>query len=356
VVTGDVADLRITELGRWARRRLPEGLPAAADPALPATEMIAEVGRFSDEESRHHVASDWLSGRKPAEAAREILTAAATMTPSARTAAIQIAERIGDGALPVWWEMVSVPCVGPHARMVLWEWDQLEDVPDADLQWLAVERAAIAVDGGDLDEALTILWESLPGENVDACVASVTATGHPKAATVVKAVADFAASGAPRSIDTVVQLKVALAGYRPAVWRSVQLPAVATLETLHYTVQALFGWDGDHLYEFTVGKQRYSGAFGHLEETGYDHEIRIGAALSGGTIDYVYDLGACWEHEITLEKKLPLDPERTYPVCVAFAGDSPVEYPGEDYGDGPEEPEPFDIDEVNRRLAADEDS
>ena len=34
-------------------------------------------------------------------------------------------------------------------------------------------------------------------------------------------------SGAPRSIETVVQLKVALAGHRPAIWRSAQLPAVA---------------------------------------------------------------------------------------------------------------------------------
>jgi len=356
MVTGDAADLRITGLGRWARRRLPEGLPAAADTALSAREMIAEAARFSDEGIRQHVASGWLSGRKPAEAAREILTAASAMTPSARTVAIRIAERIGDAALPVWREMASAPCVGPYAAMVLWEWDQLADVPDADLRWLAVERAAIAVEEGDPDEALTILWESLPGEGGDACLASVAATGHPEADTVAKAVADFVASGAPRSIDTVVQLKVALAGYRPAIWRRVQLPAVATLERLHYVIQALFGWDGDHLYEFTVGKQRYSDAFGHLEETGYDHEIRIAAALSGvRKIDYVYDLGACWEHEITLEKTLALDPERTYPVCVAFTGDSPVEYPEEDYGDGPEEPEPFDIDEVNRRLTGDED-
>jgi hypothetical protein len=31
-----------------------------------------------------------------------------------------------------------------------------------------------------------------------------------------------------------------------------------------------------------------------------------------------------------------------------FAGDSRVEYPEEDYEDGPEEPEPFDLDKVNR--------
>jgi hypothetical protein len=71
----------------------------------------------------------------------------------------------------------------------------------------------------------------------------------------------------------------------------------------------------------------------HLEETGYDHEIRIAAALSGvRKIGYIYGLGACWEHEITLEKEAALDPGRTYPVCVAFAGDSPVEYPEEDWG------------------------
>ena len=125
--------------------------------------------------------------------------------------------------------------------MVLWEWDQLDDVPDADLRWLAVERAAIAVNEGDPDEALTILRESLPGEGVDALLASVAATGHPDD-TVVEAIAGFVASGAPRSIDTVVQLKVALAGYRPAIWRRVQLPAVATLEKLHYVILALFGW------------------------------------------------------------------------------------------------------------------
>jgi hypothetical protein len=37
----------------------------------------------------------------------------------------------------------------------------------------------------------------------------------------------------PRSIGAVLQLKVALAGYRPAIWRSVQLLAVAALEKLH---------------------------------------------------------------------------------------------------------------------------
>jgi len=43
------------------------------------------------------------------------------------------------------------------------------------------------------------------------------------------------------------------------------------------------------------------------------------------------------------------DHSRDYPVCVEFRGDSPVEYWSEEE---PEDPEPFGLNEVNRRLAA----
>jgi hypothetical protein len=355
VATGDVNEIRITGLGRWARHRLTKGLPMGADPALSAAEMIAEATRFSDERTRDHVAAGWISGRDPADAVREILSAADAMAPAERVVAIRIAEGIGDVAAAVWREMAAAPRVGPYAKTVLWGWDQLDDVPDADLYWLAVEQAAVAVSEDNPDEALTALRLSLPGKNIDACLASAVGTGHPQAGMVAKAIADFIASGAPRSIDQVLQLKVTLREYRPAVWRSVQIPSVATLENLHYVIQALFGWDGGHLYEFTVGKKVYGGVFGHLEETGYDHEVRLSAVLPGvRKIGYVHDLGARWEHEITLEKILPLDLDRTYPVCVAFSGDNPVEYPEEDYEedyeDEPGESGPFDIDAVNRRL------
>ena len=70
---------------------------------------------------------------------------------------------------------------------------------------------------------------------------------------------------------------------------------------------------------------------------------------AGGTIAYTYDFGACWEHEITLEKMIPRDDSQVYPVCVEFRGDSPVEYWNEDE---PEESGPFGMKAVNRRLAA----
>jgi len=74
-------------------------------------------------------------------------------------------------------------------------------------------------------------------------------------------------------------------------------------------------------------------------------------ALARGArkITYTYDVGACWEHEITLEKTLERDPGRDYAVCVEFKGGSPVEYWSEDQ---PEEPRPFSLATVNRRLHA----
>ena len=39
---------------------------------------------------------------------------------------------------------------------------------------------------------------------------------------------------------------------------------------------------------------------------------------------YTYDLGACWEHEITLETTVLRDHSQDYPVCVEFRGDSPA--------------------------------
>jgi Plasmid pRiA4b ORF-3-like protein len=351
---GAVADNRgrpaITPLGRWATGHLADGLAGRADPALSAGEMIAEAARFGDEEQQDHFTRGWLAGREPVQAAREILAAAEDMSPLRRIVAVRLVEVLIDDGLPAWREFVSARCVGPFARAVLAAWDDGPDPGDADEDWLGVEGAAAALEDKGPDEALSRVWESMPGADLDARLAAVRATGHPDADALARAVAEFAASGAPRSIDQVAQLKVSLANFRPAIWRRVLLPATATLGDLHVVIQVLFGWDGDHLHLFQIGKKQYSDPFVNLEETGDEDAVRIRDAIElGGTIAYIYDLGTSWEHEITLEKALPRDHSQDYPVCVAFRGDSTVEYWDEEE---PEEPEPFGLKEVNRRLAA----
>jgi pRiA4b ORF-3-like protein len=350
-VANDPGKPLITPLGSWAAGHLADGLPGLADPSLSASEMIAEAARFGDEEQRDHVAWGWLAERQPAETARRILTAAEEMSPLLRGVAAGVVQRLGEDALPVWRELTDAPRVGPHARAVLAAWDQGPEPTDADWDWLAVEAAAAALQDKGPDEALTRVWESMPGTDLDTCLAEVGATGHPDAAELSQAVAAFAASGAPRSIDQVADLKVSLAGSRPPIWRRVRLPVTATLGDLHNVIRVLFGWDGDHLHVFQAGKKQYSDPLMGLDETRNEEAIRLRDAMarSSGKISYTYDLGACWEHEITLEQTLPRDRHQDYPVCVAYKGDSPVEYWRED---DPEEPEPFDLADVNRKLAA----
>jgi hypothetical protein len=349
--TGDAGKPVITPLGRWAARYLAAGLPGLADPDLSAGEMIAEAAQFGDEEQRDHVAWGWLAERQPAEAAQEVLTAAEGMSPLPRGVAVGVVQRLGEDALPAWRALTAAPRVGPHARAVLAAWDQGPEPTDADWDWLAVEAAAAALQDTGPDEALSHVWENMPGMDLDTCLAEVRATGHPDAAELSQAVAAFAASGAPRSIDQVADLKVSLAGSRQPIWRRVRLPVTATLGDLHNVIRVLFGWDGDHLHVFQAGRKQYSDPLMGLDGTRDEEAIRLHDAMArnSGKISYTYDLGACWEHEITLEQTLPGDRGQDYPVCVTHKGDSPVEYWSED---DPEEPEPFDLAEVNRKLAA----
>jgi hypothetical protein len=349
-VTGGPDKPELTPLGRWAAEHLTEDLPVPADPELPAAELIAAVGRFDDEKQRRHVVRNWLAERDATDAVRELLAAAEQLPPLPRCLAIEIAESLGDDALPAWREQVAAPLVGPHARAVLAAWEKGRGPREADRRWLAVEAAVAMLAKAGPDEALSRVQESMPGADLAARLAAVRTTGHPAAEQLARAVAEFDRSGAPRSIDQVARLKVSLTGFRPPIWRRVLLPVTASLGDLHNVIQVLYGWDGDHLHIFTVGKKQYSDWSYNLEETLDEDELRVGDALSSGTkkIMYEYDLGASWEHEITLEKILPREPGRQYPVCLDFAGDSPVEYWSEE---DPEEPEQFSIAEVNRTLA-----
>lgn len=97
-------------------------------------------------------------------------------------------------------------------------------------------------------------------------------------------------------MDRVAELKVSLAGARPPIWRQVRLPVTATLGDLHVVIQLLFGWDGDHLHVFSVGKRQYSDPFVTLDGARDEDEVRVRDAMTAGAakVSYTYDFGACW--------------------------------------------------------------
>jgi len=260
----------------------------------------------------------------------------------------------------VWREMAAVPGMGPHAKFALFTLEAGPEPDDGEWRWLAVESAAVALAEKGTDEAVTVLWEALPAQKLAADdlehrLAVVRATDHPSALSLAAAIADFVASAGAESlsVNQCLQLKVSLARWRPPIWRTVLIPATANLATLDLVIQALYGWDGDHLHAFRVRRATYSDPSFSLEETRDEYAMRVLAALNagGGKITYEYDFGASWIHEIALQKKVPREPGAEYPSCVKYGGDSPIEYPDYD-SDEEQQPEPFNLEAVNRRLAA----
>lgn len=83
------------------------------------------------------------------------------------------------------------------------------------------------------------------------------------------------------------------------------------------------------MFEFSKGKQR----FGVIdEEFGDDELIDAGKIPLSAIISkpkdkfrYTYDFGDNWEHELVVEKFLPEEKEKTYPVCIEGMMNCPPE-------------------------------
>lgn len=165
----------------------------------------------------------------------------------------------------------------------------------------------------------------------------------------------------------IYQLKISLDGSQPEIWRRVLVPSHITLVNLHHVIQSAMGWSESHMYQFYPQQDR------PIARTG-------GAQLSdllvneGEICGYEYDFGDSWYHNVELERKLPADPNRQYPVCTGGQRACPPEDIGGIPGYGrmldilkdPSQPEyedmagwltqdfnpaAFNIDQANLRLA-----
>jgi Plasmid pRiA4b ORF-3-like protein len=124
------------------------------------------------------------------------------------------------------------------------------------------------------------------------------------------------------SPETIATLRIDLLDSDPPIWREVEVPIAMTLKQLHTVVQAAMGWEDAHLWEFTVGR----------EPIGSSRAARL--ALQDllrprvTRLLYTYDMGDCWEHQLTLIKPRPADLVVAYPRYIA--GENPA--PPEDCG------------------------
>lgn len=178
--------------------------------------------------------------------------------------------------------------------------------------------------------------------------------------------------------DDAFLVRVSLKDIAPPVWRRLVVPQDVRLPRLHKIIQAAMGWKDYHLHQFLVGDVRFAAPDDEYLPGPIDY-ANIGlnqiAPRRGATCVYEYDFGDSWEHLIEVEEELPVEFVTTaIPFCVDGQRACPPEDAGgpsgyerlvealhdpsnEEHDDlrrwagGRFDPEAFDLDAANRRLA-----
>ena len=122
----------------------------------------------------------------------------------------------------------------------------------------------------------------------------------------------------PRT-PNVYQIKVTLKGSKPPIWRRIQVTSATTLAQLHHILQCVMGWEGYHLYRFDISGMEYGDPSMLEEMEGEDARRVTLETLVQGEKDkflYEYDFGDSWDHELRIEKVLPLEAGKRYPLCL----------------------------------------
>jgi hypothetical protein len=97
------------------------------------------------------------------------------------------------------------------------------------------------------------------------------------------------------------------------------VPVAMTLKQLHAVIQAAMGWENAHLWEFTIGREPVGGSRADrvtLQDLPRPRVTRLG---------YTYDMGDCWERQLTLTEPRPADPAVDYPRYLAGENAGPPE-------------------------------
>jgi hypothetical protein len=130
-----------------------------------------------------------------------------------------------------------------------------------------------------------------------------------------------------------VQIRVALDGIEPPVWRRLVLPVHWNLGQLHLAIQAAFNWWNYHLHEFRIGGLRYGdpalledGALAGEPRVFDERDVRLRDFEGPGTrFLYVYDFGDDWHHTVKIEKLLALEVPPKQGSCIGGARARPPE-------------------------------
>ncbi len=128
-----------------------------------------------------------------------------------------------------------------------------------------------------------------------------------------------------RKVARVMRFRIQLVGIEPSIWRMIDVPEAYTFWDLHVAIQDSMGWLDYHLHSFNPPRRhgRIKSRVG-IPDDEYDDGTVAGWEVPivkffmeiGDTLEYEYDFGDGWLHEVTLAGVLLKERGRKYPVCV----------------------------------------
>lgn len=119
-------------------------------------------------------------------------------------------------------------------------------------------------------------------------------------------------------MENIYQLKIALKGVKPIIWRLIEVPETYTFEKLHNAIQDAMGWGHYHMYIFEIGGAEITDTNTAAETGNLDaNKEKIKDYFSKGSkATYTYDLGDDWVHEVKVKDIFPSEKGVKYPRCI----------------------------------------
>lgn len=117
----------------------------------------------------------------------------------------------------------------------------------------------------------------------------------------------------------IYQLRVALEGISPLIWRRLIVPGDYSIADLHFILQIAFEWDDWNLHRFFIyGKDYGIYHSGGMNFSDNPHQVKLAdfKFRRGEKFLYEYNFFDNWKHLIRIEEILSVDPKKKYPLCT----------------------------------------
>ena len=126
----------------------------------------------------------------------------------------------------------------------------------------------------------------------------------------------------------IYQLRVLVRQISPIIWRRILVRDDSTIADLHYTLQIAMGWSDSHLHQFIIYGKRYG-----IQQPGgiwfSDNPYLVSLKQFKFRLNerflYEYNFYDNWQLEIRVEKHIPYDSSKSYPVCTGGVRAAPPE-------------------------------